>query len=446
MIAARPTRTALALLLCGMCGCATEPPPQGPTDALEGWVGDLAEHPERFGEIMEQTNRDGWIAMHEHRYAAALDAFEADTPASRRARARAAFDELLLRTDLASLSTIASARFFDTWAARGGVPAHGAATAVAALGSWCQTQDLGAWAEAVAEESPGAAVILHLQSGGAFADFTGPTEDPFAVRSTAHAAALNGDDTPLLVAASAPLLVEAPAVDSGSTGFQRSFCDPCAHGTLAAAAQARLIKELGGEDWTAMASLADGGLESTLFAAWATPGELAAAVTASAVPADITTHLASSSEWGFSASASDDLQAARGAVQLIDDHLAAWRVAHAQAPGMPLVNELGLVQRARQHWLTSIGRAALNQGHVQQARVVLEAAFDPSQREVGVGNAPSVLALIAQARLRQGHTREALDALQILIKARPDVGGIVEVVADLSVLEGLDRHGDSKEH
>lgn len=451
----RPARSACILLLTsGMISCATEPAPQAPSDALQSWVTDLAANPDGFGTLMEKTGRDGWIAMHEHRYADALDAFEGDAPEVSRARVRAAFDEHSLRSDLARLSTFASQRLFDTWAARGGVPADGIATSVAALASWCGTGELGDWAATVDQAGPGGALLTHLAQGGVFATFSpevgaNDPDDPFANRAVAHAAAMQGDDRPLLQAAQAPLIVQ---VDSGKEAFERSFYDPCAHNTLADSSRIRLVKELGSSDWSGLKGLSDGGLESTLFAQWNSGTELANAVGAANSPADVMLHLTGPSQWGFNAGSpdpdeNDDLEQARVMVQQLDEHLAAWRVAQeGHATGMALVRELGLVERLRQHQLTTIARQALLDGRIQQARVWAEASFDPAEREVGAGNAPTVLTLVAEARLRQGHTREALDALQILVKARPDVGGIVEVVADLSVLEGLDRRGDSKEH
>jgi hypothetical protein len=55
-------------------------------------------------------------------------------------------------------------------------------------------------------------------------------------------------------------------------------------------------------------------------------------------------------------------------------------------------------------------------------------------------------AILIEAQLRTGHTREALDCIQPLLAAYPAATGLNEVLGDLAILQGLDRYGDSKEN
>ena len=57
-----------------------------------------------------------------------------------------------------------------------------------------------------------------------------------------------------------------------------------------------------------------------------------------------------------------------------------------------------------------------------------------------------LFAVLATANLQTGHTREALDALQVLVGPWPEVTGLDELVGDLAVLEGIHRSGDSREN
>jgi len=61
-------------------------------------------------------------------------------------------------------------------------------------------------------------------------------------------------------------------------------------------------------------------------------------------------------------------------------------------------------------------------------------------------NPPTLFAVSAAANLRTGRTREALDALEVLVGAYPEIKGLDETVGDLAVLQGLDRAGDSREN
>ena len=69
-----------------------------------------------------------------------------------------------------------------------------------------------------------------------------------------------------------------------------------------------------------------------------------------------------------------------------------------------------------------------------------------TERDVGAANAPALYVLLAEARLKTGRTRQALDALEPLTARVPTVASAKELVGDLAVLESMGRVGDSKEN
>ncbi|HMV69250.1 MAG TPA: hypothetical protein PKA64_20550, partial [Myxococcota bacterium] len=114
-------------------------------------------------------------------------------------------------------------------------------------------------------------------------------------------------------------------------------------------------------------------------------------------------------------------------------------------PGGAVVSDLGLTDRLRQRWAVDAARDHLAAGRCEAAQALLEPAMDVTSRGVGPANMPSLLVTLAHARLQCNRTREALDALQPLVEVRPEVRAAFEVVADLSVLRGIHRVGDSRE-
>jgi hypothetical protein len=129
--------------------------------------------------------------------------------------------------------------------------------------------------------------------------------------------------------------------------------------------------------------------------------------------------------------------------------LDAWKeslVARATEEGRALVEDLQLVPLLRGRMLLAQARRALQAGHPRQAQALLLLARDLSHpRDISPLNPPLLYAMLAETHLRTGHTREALDALEVLVEAFPAVVGVDETVGDLAVLQGLDRRGDSKE-
>ncbi len=436
--------SALAVATFGPAGCASpEAEVAIPADTVSGWMAELARHPERFAEVTGGEQRDGWVALHSHRYEAAWQAFEGTGAPT--AQARAALDLEVLYTDLDRMSAHAWRRFLDAWSARDQLPPDSAARSVGALSAWCHGGSTEPWGADLAPDATGAVAVAHLTAGGSLTDVTG--EGPVETRLRLHAGARAQQPEALEQLGRAAL---EPLVVEQADGFARTFYDPCLYATQAAVWRARATASLQGADWRALASAAAGDdIRHHLFAAWQTPADLRSGVQApSAGLIGAHVELAASAGLG-PLTAEDDRQLAREEARALDAGLADWhdRVGESGTKaGRALLDELALLQRLRQHLLVARARLALDAGHERQALAYLEHGYDAASRGVGPSNSPAQLALLGEARLRLGHTREALDALQILVEARPDVVGITETVSALAALEGLARRGDSKEH
>ncbi len=118
----------------------------------------------------------------------------------------------------------------------------------------------------------------------------------------------------------------------------------------------------------------------------------------------------------------------------------------AGVEGRDLLEDLRLADVFRSRALVSLARDALLAGQPRSALVFALAARDMgAPRSIGPASPPELFALTAEAQLRAGRSREALDALQVLVQVDPQVLGLAETIGDLSVLETLNRRGDSKE-
>lgn len=146
----------------------------------------------------------------------------------------------------------------------------------------------------------------------------------------------------------------------------------------------------------------------------------------------------------------DDPNVARTVVQGLDQVLDAWartQRSDASPDAVALLEELSLVPKLRGALLLSLADDALGQDHPKQAALLVQSALDlKAPRTLGPVNSPTHFAVLAQAHLASGHTREALDALEVLARSYPEAVGADEILGDLAVLEGLDRQGDSKEN
>lgn len=440
-----PHHTLVAALLLLPVAC-TGPTQPGASDVDGGetwphpegaWVTEVTRDPASFATLMEATGREGWIALHANRLEEAAQAFPGDDPRTVRSRARAQWSLGVLQDDLARLTGVTAQELFTTWEKRGSVPEDSAAPAIAVLAELCYGGDAATWdPERVAQAWDAVSVQL------------GPEADaPWLARAELHAQAHQGDLAPLVAVATQPLVVE------DAEGFQRTFPDPCLHRTLSDVWLQRAASSLGGTDWHAASAWAtpEAGVESRLFAPWLTPEDLSANLKVASHPGDVGANLPSLASLGvdWKTPTEDDFQLAREEVRELDAALEQWKRAlsrQATPEGKELLLDLSMTERFRQEFLTARARAAIRQGRHRTALSILELTRDVSASGVGPTNSPSLLALFAEAQLRLGHTREALDTLQVLSEAHPEVTGLKELAGDLAVLQGLDRQGDSKEN
>lgn len=418
------TLLALALLGCDAPDEASDAPVAEP--ATYGWISAVVLEPSRFTTLTE-VDRDGWIALHARRYAEA--AAQLDPPV---ARARAAWHLVVLHEDLSRLTGHVYDQLFRDWAERG-LPEGSAAPVVAALAARCTgVGDPERWS-ALAATAPGHEVL-----GAPLAEVVLPEGHPWSARAALHRSA--ADDP-------GPLLQVAPAIVEPADGFERRFYDPCVHAALYRSWESRLAADLGGADWRAAIVWAGDDLTGHLFAPWLAPDDLRGDLARVGRPGLV------GSGGGIASRlpalhGPDVVQPARDLVHQLDAELAdAGRslAAAASADGTALLTDLALLDRHRQDLLVVRAREALLDGRPQQALVLLQLARDATAAEAGPRNAPELFALLAEAELRTGRVREALDALHDLAAAHPEVRALEEVAGDLAVLRGLDRRGDSRE-
>jgi hypothetical protein len=255
----------------------------------------------------------------------------------------------------------------------------------------------------------------------------------------------SGEYEPLLRAAMRPLVSE-PVGD-----FERTFYDPCMHRTLADHWETRTAQSLGGTDWLSVTNFTARGLAGRLFSPWLTTADLRSGfLVTEPQPGALGAHSPSLRVLGVGTNPhpGDDREAALAEIRSLDIGLARWRedvMAAADDNGRSIVTDLKLFERFRQEWLTTRARYALTQDRAQQAVAYVDAARDPTDRFVGAANSPLVWSLLAEAHLKLGHTREALDALHVLSGTHPEVVGLKELTGNLDVLRSLDSEGESKE-
>jgi len=446
VIRCRPGALALALGLVACTGGPSDgPDADGDTSSTSSWWRRLGNGPAEFEELM-LSGRDGWIAMHRNDHRAAFGAFGGQgVPA-----VRAALEEALLHDDLAHLVGHANRARYAALAERG--------TELGDLGdlftSWGARCAPGGGPRPELVE-PTASWSHGLSRGatcaGPFGAACGPlpgmaadAPEPLRSRNALHLSASGGDAAAreaLYAAATEPVLSET------ADGFERRHMDPCLDATLAVAwsMQARAIDRDAPTVSAWVTELQGAGLAGDLFAPWPR--------------AEALTVRDDGALWG---AASGALWVAPGGVDLshdqdpqrLRDQITAWRAwtdeeaasAVASAADPALLHGLTPVAGLRQDVLVAAGRDALRHDAPQQALLLLEAAVDVTDRDVGAANSPALYALLAEARLKTGRTRQALDALEPLTARVPTVASAKELVGDLAVLESMDRVGDSKEN
>lgn len=431
-----PDRLTLAggLLVMLATGCSgSEPVTTLPTgDGPVDWIVEVVRDPAAFTALMESTGRDGWVALHGNDLAGARIGFSGDSPAQARARARAEWELALLYEDLSRAEDQAMFTFLSSWAARE-LPATDGLTTIAAQWRGCD-----GLSEVGVDNPDKLPALFHADAGA---------QDVLDERAVLHERAAGGDVGALLAAVSKPMVVEREET------FERTFYDACVYRTLHETWEQTAAATVNADDWrgTARAWTGDSGLEGRMFAPWLTSADLEHQIAALAHAGTLGATQPSLASFGVSTETSvqDDVEVAREDVRALDAAIDARNkalLAEASDDGKALLTDLALHHRFRQEWIAARARKALLEDRPHQAMAYLELARDVSERGVGPTNTPSVLALYAEAQIRLGRTREALDVLSTLEETHPEVVALRELTSDLAVLQGLDRQGDSKEN
>jgi hypothetical protein len=383
----------LVLLTLMACGGASD---VAVTEAspLDGtWLATVLKEPARFQAVVD-ADRVGWIALHKNDWTAATSGSGA--PAKRAAAELAVFHAVLAQTSGEAWRALA-----NTWEGRGSFPTDSVLPRLVALAA----KDAGdATAATRWERVPGRA-------------------DPaLDARIALHARVRKGEAErgALLEVATTPL-VEEP---NGSA--KRPLWDPMLHLSLSQS-----------YGRTIASGYPTDSLDRGLFSGMVDPEDGSPA--------------RSLAKLGLTMPSTDDFDACRDTSRAFTDRLSTWYLAFDAASGTDdsraLERDLRLVDGFRSRALVDWAVDALASGRPRCALALAELALDHEQpRAVTPLNSPTLFAVIAQANLRSGRTREALDALEVLVLPFPETTGLDETMGDLAVLEGLDRAGDSREN
>lgn len=398
-------------LVLAACTGGEESPAVPEGRLVSSWVAEVARDPASFTALVD-TDRPAWIALHRNDWKAAL---ESTAVPGVRARAQLArFHGILAQTE-----TLAARRLDEAWQANGGPPADSAWPLVAYAAA-LQAGDP-TWTQAAQARVPPAAQPVLAALGQP----AGGPEHPLVARKRQHAAVIAGAE-PL------PGLLDAlatPVVSERVGSATREFWDPWAHHTLAA-----WYTQL--PSGTPPPAPIPGDLGDRLFSATLLPGVLDTSTFAAlGIPPVPPEH--------------DDAQACRESVRAFDAQLDAWALsATAGLPedGRALLSDLRLVPVARARVLEALAVEALPTAPNCALAYVLLAQDHADARAINPVNSPTLFAVLATAQLATGHTREALDALEPLASAFPEIHGLDETVGDLAILQGIHRTGDSREN
>ncbi|MED5374406.1 MAG: hypothetical protein VX899_25535 [Myxococcota bacterium] len=389
--------------------CTPAPPPAVPSPLDDSWVGQIVSEPQRFEDTIS-ADRDAWVALHANRWSGAHR--DQGAAASRSQALRA---DLALR--VAHIESQGWERTLALWEQRGNLPQGSALPWFAALALLESGGDPAPWlmkvdghCDPMVQEA--ARTLIQHPSVSKRMEEVG--ENPLIQRFDAHLSAREGasDTWPTGIAHSE---------DIG--GVTRQFADPQLPWTLAVVLQRQ--------------DQPTTGLPALLFSD---------CLDESTCGADAIAALGVDPALG----PVDSPDQARAIVRGLDEVLDAWsrdQRQHAPDAGQALLAELQLIPKLRAQLLLSLADEALAQEHPRQALALAQASLDlAAPRRIGPVNSPTHFAVLAQAHLETGHTREALDALEVLAASYPEAAGADEIVGDLSVLQGLDRQGDSKEN
>ncbi len=399
----------LALALAACTG--GEESPSGPVSPLDrSWMAEVARDPAAFSAVVD-TDRDAWIALQRNDWKTALPS--ASEAGVRARRGLAGFHGVL-----AQLETAAVARLDEAWQANGGPPAE-SDWALLAHASAVQGGDPARIAATEGRLTAGQRSLATSLSS------PGPSEThPLLARKRVHDAVLApGGDVSALVG-----VLEVPTLAERAGGAERELWDPWAHHTLSAwyLGHPKPITPEGG--------YIPGDLSDRLFSA-----SVIAGVHANSTLAVL----------GIPPTPTDDAQACREAVRAFDSQLDAWSTSVAATlsdDGRALLTDLRLVSVARARVLETLAVDSLAAAPNCALAYALLAQDHADSRAINAVNSPTLFAILASAQLATGHTREALDALEPLTAAFPEIHGLDETVGDLAILQGIHRTGDSREN
>ncbi len=430
------------MVLTACSGTATPEPAPVEAPVSLGWASRIVARPADFEALMQATGRPPWIALHANDHRAALAAFAPDSQAGAVGQARAHLAEILIQQDLARLEDRVTATLFSGLEARSPLASGDPVLHAAVAAAHCHGRDPGALADRV-DDAVGPALDDWPTSP---IDEVPAGSSPWHQRARQHLAAVQGAALSPDPGAALRQAAAHPVTSRARAGVQDPVPDPCLHATLS---RAGVI----GLDPGQAVPLAEGWSEpelaGVLFAPWPTEDDLRHEAGVDRDLALVGDAPPSLSTWELPVSDEDSAGAAQAYVRALDARLDGLRrhLAEVADPdGQALLAQVDPLHRWRQEHLVVRARVHLRADRPHRARTLLLLARDVSERGIGPRNSPALLALLAEANLRTGRTREALDALLVLSRALPEVRGLQELVGDLAVLEGMDRQGDSKEH
>jgi len=426
---------------------------------LDGsWVDQVVEQPERFATLTSGPSRTGWIALHSNDLSGAAQAFTADDADTVMGHTRALWELAQLYHALADAGDLAWERSFATWSEKSAIPTGSALGYVAGLAALEQgdVEVAGAWFRLCAtardpQVAEAAGLVASVVPG---TPIPGDELPPLAQRYNLHVQIRDsGDLAPLGLSIDQPLVTELEPRPDGSE-LERSFYDPQLLRTMAIAYERQAAAAAGSDDpLSALAQAPTDSLSALIFGPVVSHAELAAEVSRAAeAPRTLGASGTALAALGLEPDlpAADDADWARAQVRQLDAALDAWSASAregASPDALALLDDLQLVRIFRSRVLLALGRKALLADHPWQALAFAQLALDlESSRGINHVNHPGLRAIIIEAQLRTGHTREALDAIQPLLGAYPASTGLDEVLGDLAILQGLDRYGDSKEN
>ena len=444
-----------------LVGCSTPEPTAISTSnpILEGsWVDVVVDHPEHFATLTSSQARSGWIALHSNDFRRAADGFSSEDPQATLGRGRALWELAQLFHGFADAGDLAWERSFATWSEKSAIPTGSALSYVAGMAALEQgdVEVAAAWFQlCAAARDPAVAQAAELITDTAVgAAVQGDDLPPLVQRYNEHVQARqSGDIVQLLASAHEPLVQEVEERADG-TSLERAFYDPQLLRTVALGYQIQAAAVLGTDDpLEALGQAPADSLAALLFGPVAS-GDQLESETSRAIDAPRTLGASGPALAALGLDhelpTTDDADWARSQVRQLDAGLDAWAAQareSANADGVALLDDLQLVRIYRSRVLLALGRKALLAEHPWQALAFAQLALDlEDSRGVNHVNHPGLQAIIIEAQLRTGHTREALDAVQPLLDTYPTLTGLDEVLGDLAILQGLDRYGDSKEN